>query len=173
MLLIECGLNSNLHLNSNLFELGIEKEIEKEKPKGNPKPSSTQDPGPNQTQARTPLPSPFPCAGPAPSPRPSTRARASAAHLLTPRRPAYPASPLSPLAPLHRARRPPRLAALPDPRVSFASFLAQRPRSSRRFSRRDLPRQARTPRPPPPYKKGPRPSSEPHLSTAATRASKP
>ena len=68
ILLIECGLNSNFHLNSNLFELGIEKEIEKET---NPNPI----PEAHQLNPVQPRPTPshffFPEAQSHASPRPA------------------------------------------------------------------------------------------------------
>ena len=72
-----------------------------------------------------------------------------------------------PAAPRSGRARPTPPLFLTDragPRVSSTPFLAQRLRSSRRLSRRDPPRQVRTPRPPPPYKKGPQPLPYPSPS---------
>ena len=92
ILLNECGLNSNLHLNSNLFELGIEKEIEKET-NPNPIPEAHQlnpvQPRPTPSHFFSPRPNPTRLPGQLASPpRPAqtspARSRASARVTLSP-----------------------------------------------------------------------------------------
>ena len=82
--------------------------------------------GPARDPPRLPLARP---AHPLRSPRPVQLASARVNALAQPSTLAQPRRPHAPLTP----------AALPGPRVSFAPFLAQRPRSSRHFSRRDFP----------------------------------
>src|SRR6185312_12196668 len=103
ILLNECGLNSNLHLNSNLFELGIEKEIEKET-NPNPIPEAHQlNPGPvcfplGPTQ---PLPAArrlHPLSGPHPHPGSSAAQRPARQPAQRPF-PRFPALPVSPVPP--------------------------------------------------------------------------
>ena len=107
ILLFECGLNSNLHLNSNLFELEIEeKKFWKRKTSQNPKP------GPSQPSTG-PLPPLSPAAHIFPS-WPVSFLPAPAAHAaaLSSARPGLP-SPPGPVFPTRSS--PDRLPARPTP----------------------------------------------------------
>ena len=121
ILLNECGLNSNFHLNSNLFELGIEKEIEKET-NPNPIPEAHQlNPVRPTTSAQLPF---FPL-----SPRPAypPRAHSRAAQPLP--TPAHTRAPAP--SPLAQRRPPARHRPNPLPSQPSRGALARPPSADR------------------------------------------
>jgi len=141
ILLIECGLNSNLHLNSNLFELEIEeKKFWKRKTSQNPKP------GPSQPSTCQPLPLLYP--------RPNPRRPSQQCHPGSARSPACPASrgPVRPALPLAQqpAEHAPRPCQPGPSRQHRPPPPATPARDHGRDSRRPLPGRAspRCPGPP-------------------------